>query len=156
MSIQQAVKSRTEEGKGDLTERYEGVISLLRFFKRANQLYMIDRFANAPDSHTALEVIREMEAIVLRLTPTTITIDGKERKNICLHDTIRESNDAALYRRLGAIVGKDDKGNTIYAVPCPKLPKESELEELRKDIDSYRLKPAELAALALATKPRTR
>ncbi len=70
-----------------------------------------------PDSHTALEIIREMEAIVLRLTPTTVTIEGKEHKNICLHDTIRES-EAELYRRLGAIVGKDVNGNLVYAIPC--------------------------------------
>ncbi|WP_054849668.1 hypothetical protein [Vulcanisaeta sp. JCM 14467] len=74
----------------DLRSRFPGVISLLRFFRAANQLYMIDRFANAPDPHTALEVLREMESIVLRLTPETIKVDNRQVR-ACLHDRIRES-----------------------------------------------------------------
>mgnify|MGYP001770809634 FL=1 len=132
----------------ELRSRFPGVISLLRFFRAANQLYMIDRFANAPDSHTALEVLREMESIVLRLTPETIKVDNRQVR-ACLHDRIRES-EAELYRRLGAIVGRNERNELIFAVRCPKLPTDKELDELRRALDSYELRPAELAALAMA------
>ncbi|MGC8543133.1 MAG: hypothetical protein ACP5NQ_04270 [Vulcanisaeta sp.] len=135
-------------------ERFKGIISLLRFFKRANQLYMVDKFANATDSHTALEVIREMESMVLRLKPTSVKIDDEDVKNVCLSKEINE-DEVELYRHLGARVGKSG-GEWVYAVPCPKLPSEEELIDLKNAIDSHELKPSELAALALAKREKKR
>ena len=139
----------------DLRSRFPGVINLLRFFRAANQLYMIDRFANAPDSRTALEVLREMESIVLRLTPKTIEeCDTGEQKQkqikvkACLSGEIRK-DEVELYKRLGAKV-IECKDKIIFAVWCPKLPTDKELSELKEALDNYDLKPAELAALAMA------
>jgi len=57
-----------------LSEEYEGVISILRFFRRSGQLYMISRFANAVDSRTALAVLEEMLELIYRLPKNKINL----------------------------------------------------------------------------------
>lgn len=143
----------------ELSERYRGVISTLLFFRRSGQLYMISRFANSVDSKTALAVLEEMLELVYRLQPNRVNLKergckGSEDKTIkvCLEYEVRREEDVEWYRNLGAIICSSDKEIRIL-VPCPEKPTQEELESLRKEIDELKVKPSELAALAMA-RPR--
>ncbi|PVU72166.1 hypothetical protein DDW08_02730 [Vulcanisaeta sp. SCGC AB-777_J10] len=135
-----------------LSEEYEGVISILRFFRRSGQLYMISRFANAVDSRTALAVLEEMLELIYRLPKNKINLKEEKCKDedktirVCLEDKIRRE-DAEWYRSLGAIVCDN---NEKILIPCPEEPTQEELDKLKGAIDRLEVRPSELAALAMA------
>lgn len=136
----------------ELSKRYGGIISLLKFFRRTGQLYMLDRFANALDASMALDIIREMMGIVDRLKPEVVKIGDKELR-VCYNEVVG-SEDAEWYRHLGARVEKINEELHVL-VECPAMPSEGELENLRKEIENMNIKPSELVALAYArSKPR--
>ena len=50
----------------EVSKKYEGVISLLRFLRRCNKLSEVDKFASAPDAETAIDILRGMMSTVYR------------------------------------------------------------------------------------------
>lgn len=147
-AMQQSQEVNRQGGREKISEKYRGIISLLRFFRRTGQLYMLDRFANALDASMALGMLREMMSIVDRLKPKVVRVGDKELK-VC-YDEVISNEEAEWYRHLGARVEEVGDRKLHVLVECPARPSEDELENLRKDIESMNIKPSELVALAYA------
>lgn len=120
-----------------IRRKYPGVLSLLRFLRRAGRLSDIDKFASAPDPDTALEILQQVMALLYR---------SYAPGGICHREKLREE-EAEKFKFL---CGKDCVKNGELVVKCPRLPSEGELESLRRDLKEGKLKPSTLAALALA------
>jgi len=124
----------------ELSRRFEGVLSLLRFLRRCGRLSEVDKFASAPDADSAVEVLREAMSLVYR----------SRRGAYCVDEEI-DAEDAGKYEYLcgRACVERRD-GKYFLRVRCPRLPTAEELEALYGELKSGGLKPSVLAALALA------
>ncbi|MFZ8840082.1 MAG: hypothetical protein ACO2PM_14470 [Pyrobaculum sp.] len=123
---------------GKYVEEFGGVLSLLRFLRRAGRLGEVDKFASAPDAESAVEVLREAVTLVYR------------RGEYCVEEEIR----AEEANRFEYLCGKEcverRGGKYVLRVRCPRLPTDEELAKLYGALESGRLKPSVLAALALA------
>jgi hypothetical protein len=137
-----------------LSKEYRGVLSVLRFFRRSGQLYMISRFANATDSKTALAVLEEMLELIYRLQPKKVNLKEEKCRDedrtieVCFDREIGRE-DAEWYRSLGAIVCEGGERVRVL-VECPGKPTLEELEKLKEAINNLEVRPSELAALAMA------
>jgi len=129
-----------EELAGKYVEEFGGVLSLLRFLRRAGRLGEVDKFASAPDAESAVEVLREAMSLVYR----------SRRGEYCVEEEI-SAEDASRFEYLcGKECIKEQGGKYVLRVKCPRLPTDEELAKLYDALKSGRLKPSVLAALALA------
>ena len=128
----------------EVSKRYEGVISLLRFLRRCNKLSEVDKFASAPDAETAIDILRNMMSTVYR---NVVVRDGKK---YCFEEEVKPDEKAVYEFLCGKDCVNEVGGRYVVRVECPKLPTEEELESLRKELEGGRLKPSTLAAMALA------
>ena len=123
---------------GRYVEEFGGVLSLLRFLRRAGRLGEVDNFASAPDAESAVEVLREAVILVYR------------RGGYC----VEEETGAEDVSRFEYLCGKEcverRDGKYVLRVRCPRLPTDEELAKLYDALKSGRLKPSVLAALAWA------
>ncbi len=125
---------------GKYVEEFGGVLSLLRFLRRAGRLGEVDKFASAPDAESAMEVLREAMSLVYR----------SRRGGYCVEEEIS----AEEANRFEYLCGKEciemRDGKYVLRVRCPRLPTDEELAKLYDALKSGELKPSVLAALALA------
>jgi hypothetical protein len=123
---------------GRYVEEFRGVLSLLRFLRRAGRLSEVDKFASAPDAESAVEVLREAVTLVYR------------RGGYCVEEEI-STEDVSRFEYLCGKKCVDRRGGGyVLRVRCPRLPTDKELEELYAELKSGELKPSVSAALALA------
>jgi hypothetical protein len=122
---------------GKYVEEFGGVLSLLRFLRRAGRLGEVDKFASAPDAESAVEVLREAMSLVYR------------RGEYCVEEEIRAEEVSRFEYLCGKKCIRRD-GKYVLQVECPRLPTDEELAKLYDALKSGRLKPSVLAALALA------
>jgi hypothetical protein len=130
---------------GRYVEEFGGVLSLLRFLRRAGRLSEVDKFASAPDAESAVEVLREAMSLVYR----------SRRGEYCVEEEI-SADDVSRFKYLCGEKCIDERqdGKYVLRVKCPRLPTEEELAKLYDALKSGRLKPSVLAALALARRGR--
>jgi hypothetical protein len=130
-----------EELAGRYVEEFGGVLSLLRFLRRAGRLSEVDKFASAPDAESAMEVLREAMSLVYR----------SRRGEYCVEEEI-SADDVNRFKYLCGKKCIDERqdGKYVLRVKCPRLPTDEELAKLYDALKSGRLKPSVLAALALA------
>jgi len=119
-------------------EEFRGVLSLLRFLRRAGRLGEVDKFASAPDAGSAVDVLREAMSLVYR------------RGGYCVEEEIRAEEVSRFEHLCGKECVERRGGGYVLRVRCPRLPTDEELEALYAGLKSGRLKPGVLAALALA------
>jgi hypothetical protein len=128
---------------GELAGRYmeeiRGVLSLLRFLRRAGRLGEVDKFASAPDAESAVEVLREAMSLVYR----------SRRGGYCVDEEISAGDVSRFEYLCGKECVERRGGGYVLRVRCPRLPTDEELEALYDALKSGRLKPS-VAALALA------
>jgi hypothetical protein len=125
---------------GKYVEESRGVLSLLRFLRRAGRLSEVDKFASAPDAESAVEVLREAMSLVYR----------SRRGEYCVEEEIRaEEANRFEYLCGKKCIGKQG-GKYVLRVRCPRLPTDEELAKPYDALKSGELKPSVLAALALA------
>ena len=122
---------------GRYVEEFGGVLSLLRFLRRAGRLGEVDKFASAPDAESAVEVLREAVTLVYW------------RGKYCVEEEISAEDVSRFEYLCGKKCIRRD-GKYVLQVECPRLPTDEELEKLYAGLKSGRLKPSVLAALALA------
>lgn len=125
---------------GRYVEEFGGVLSLLRFLRRAGRLGEVDKFASAPDAESAVEVLREAMSLVYR----------SRRGGYCVEEEISAEEVSRFEYLCGKECIERRDGKYVLRVKCPKLPTDEELEKLYAELKSGRLKPSVLAALALA------
>jgi len=125
---------------GKYVEEFRGVLSLLRFLRRAGRLSEVDKFASAPDAESAVEVLREAMSLVYR----------SRRGDYCVEEEIRAEEVSRFEYLCGKECVERRGGKYVLRVRCPRLPTEEELAKLYDALKSGRLKPSVLAALALA------
>jgi hypothetical protein len=125
---------------GKYVEEFGGVLSLLRFLRRAGRLSEVDKFASAPDAESAMEVLREAMSLVYR----------SRRGEYCVEEEISADDVSRFEYLCGEKCIKRRDGKYVLRVKCPKLPTDEELAKLYDALKSGRLKPSVLAALALA------
>jgi len=125
---------------GRYVEEFGGVLSLLRFLRRAGRLSEVDKFASAPDAESAVEVLREAMSLVYR----------SRRGEYCVEEEIRAEEVSRFEYLCGKECVERRGGGYVLQVGCPRLPTEEELAKLYDALKSGRLKPSVLAALALA------
>ncbi|AKT34225.1 hypothetical protein PYWP30_00575 [Pyrobaculum sp. WP30] len=123
---------------GRYVEEFRGVLSLLRFLRRAGRLGEVDKFASAPDAESAVEVLREAMSLVYR------------RGGYCVEEEIRAEEVSRFEHLCGKECVERRGGGYVLRVRCPRLPTDEELEALYAGLKSGGLKPGVLAALALA------
>ncbi|MCS7109120.1 MAG: hypothetical protein RMH77_07160 [Sulfolobales archaeon] len=125
-----------------LSKKYEGIISLLRFYVDDYKYSIVDRisFALSPESaETAvLEALRIMRSLLERSIRVSIkTGEGKVYNLTCCD--YGEGSGPGIEGQFLESSKSDLKGKEGYCVPCPsKMPSTQELEdainELRKDL----------------------
>jgi hypothetical protein len=125
---------------GRYVEEFGGVLSLLRFLRRAGRLSEVDKFASAPDAESAMEVLREAMSLVYR----------SRRGEYCVDEEIRAEEVSRFEYLCGEKCIERRGGGYVLRVRCPRLPTEEELAKLYDALKSGRLKSSVLAALALA------
>jgi hypothetical protein len=123
---------------GRYVEEFGGVLSLLRFLRRAGRLGEVDKFASAPDAESAMEVLREAMNLVYR------------RGKYCVEEEISTEDVSRFEYLCGKKCIEGRGGGYVLQVGCPRLPTDEELAKLYDALKSGRLKPSVLAALALA------
>jgi hypothetical protein len=123
---------------GKYVEEFRGVLSLLRFLRRAGRLSEVDKFASAPDAESAVEVLREAVTLVYR------------RGGYCVEEEIRAEEVSRFEYLCGKECVERRDGKYVLRVRRPRLPTDEELAKLYDALKSGRLKPSVLAALALA------
>jgi len=128
---------------GKYVEEFGGVLSLLRFLRRAGRLGEVDKFASAPDAESAVEVLREAMSLVYR----------SRRGKYCVEEEISAEDVSRFEYLCGKKCIRRD-GKYVLQVECPRLPTDEELAKLYDALKSGRLKPSVLAALALARRGR--
>jgi hypothetical protein len=121
-------------------EEFGGVLSLLRFLRRAGRLGEVDKFASAPDAESAVEVLREAMSLVYR----------SRRGGYCVEEEISAEEVSRFEYLCGKECVERRGGGYVLRVRCPRLPTDEELEAVYAGLKSGRLKPSVLAALALA------
>jgi hypothetical protein len=129
-----------------VSQEFEGLISLLRFYRMSGHLYMVDRFANTINAQDALGIVREMLSLVSRQTPR---VEGDKR--YCFwRDDVTDEREAMWYKNLGADVKPhpQESGKWIVRVPCPYLPSDEELRKFSECVDRGFLKPSTVAVYA--------
>jgi hypothetical protein len=124
---------------GRYVEEFGGVLSLLRFLRRAGRLGEVDKFASAPDAESAVEVLREAMSLVYR----------SRRGEYCVEEEISAEDVSRFEYLCGKKCIRRD-GKYVLRVRCPRLPTDEELAKLYDALKSGRLRPSVLAALALA------
>jgi hypothetical protein len=122
---------------GRYVEEFGGVLSLLRFLRRAGRLGEVDKFASAPDAESAMEVLREAVTLVYR------------RGGYCVEEEISAEDVSRFEHLCGKKCIRRD-GKYVLQVECPRLPTDEELAKLYAGLKSGELKPSVLAVLALA------
>lgn len=128
----------------NLGDKYSGVISVLRFFRRINRIGEIDKFASAPDSDTAIRVLKDLLSWVMH------NVQEEEGKTVCYKSEIK-NDEVPIYEKLcGKECIKEKSGKKYLVVQCPALPGEDEILDLKKAIENGEVKPELIAALALA------
>ena len=125
---------------GRYVEEFGGVLSLLRFLRRAGRLSEVDKFASAPDAKSAVEVLREAMSLVYR----------SRRGGYCVEEKISAEDVSRFEYLCGKKCIEGRGGKYVLRVECPRLPTDEELAKLYDALKSGRLKPSVLAALALA------
>ena len=125
---------------GRYVEEFKGVLSLLRFLRRAGRLSEVDKFASAPDAESAVEVLREAMSLVYR----------SRRGKYCVEEEVSAEEVSRFEYLCGKKCVERGDGRYVLRVKCPMLPTDEELEKLYAELKSGRLKPSVLAALALA------
>ena len=130
---------------GKYVEEFRGVLSSLRFLRRAGRLGEVDKFASAPDAESAIEVLREAMSLVY----------GSRRGEYCVEEEI-SADDVIRFKYLCGEKCIDERkdGKYVLRVKCPRLPTDEELAKLYDALKSGRPKPSVLAALALARRGR--
>jgi hypothetical protein len=123
---------------GRYVEEFGGVLSLLRFLRRAGRLGEVDKFASAPDAESAVEVLREAMSLVYR------------RGGYCVEEEVSAEEVSRFEYLCGKECIERRGGKYVLRVRCPRLPTDKELAKLYTELKSGRLKPSVLAALALA------
>ena len=123
---------------GKYVEEFGGVLSLLRFLRRAGRLSEVDKFASAPDAESAMEVLREAVTLAYR------------RGEYCVEEEISADDVSRFEYLCGEKCIERRDGKYVLRVRCPRLPTDEELAKLYAGLKSGRLKPSVLAALALA------
>ena len=125
----------------ELSKKYVGTISLLRFFIEDNRYSVVDRiaFALSPESAEValLEALRIVRSLMERSVKVRIrTNENKFYSVVCCDYGLDEGPGIT-----GEFIEADSpevKGKKGYCVPCPMLPSAEELEELiselRKDL----------------------
>ena len=132
----------------EVSKRYEGVISLLRFLRRCNKLSEVDKFASAPDAETAIDILRGMMSTVYR---NVVVRNGKK---YCFEEEVKPDEKAVYEFLCGKGCVNEVDGRYVVRVECPDLPTDAELEDLGEDIAQGKVKPSTLAAMALARRRR--
>jgi hypothetical protein len=125
---------------GRYVEEFRGVLSLLRFLRRAGRLSEVDKFASAPDAESAMEVLREAVTLVYR----------SRRGGYCVEEEISADDVSRFEYLCGKECVERRDAKYVLQVECPRLPTDEELAKLYAGSKSGRLKPSVLAALALA------
>jgi len=123
---------------GRYVEEFRGVLSLLRFLRRAGRLGEVDKFASAPDAESAIEVLREAMSLVYR------------RGGYCVEEEVSAEEVSRFEYLCGKECVERRDGEYVLRVRCPRLPTDEELAKLYDALRSGGLKPSVLAALALA------
>jgi len=123
---------------GRYVEEFRGVLSLLRFLRRAGRLSEVDKFASAPDAGSAVDVLREAMSLVYR------------RGGYCVEVEISAEEVSRFEYLCGKECVERRGGVYVLRVRCPRLPTVEELAKLYAGLKNGRLKPSVLAALALA------
>jgi CRISPR type I-A-associated protein Csa5 len=127
------------------------VVSLLRFYVDTKQYSVVDRLAYATSPATAeyalYEAIRQIRSAKDRSIIAKWKHDGREDNvECCYYDVKRGECDVGFE--------VEHNGVKYCCVACPLIPREDELENIVKAIESDLSVAAKLAALAMAYRPR--
>ncbi|MEM1983566.1 MAG: hypothetical protein QXZ63_07920 [Sulfolobales archaeon] len=124
-----------------ISKKYEGIISLLRFYIDDYRYSLVDRiaFALSPESaETAvLEALRIIKSLMERAVKVKIrTDDGKVYSLTCCD--YGEGEGPGILGEFIETSKPELRGRRGYCVPCPLVPSSQELEEvineLRRDL----------------------
>jgi len=127
-----------------VSQEFEGLISLLRFYRMSGHLYMVDRFANTINAQDALGIVREMLSLVARQTPEVV-----EGKRYCFSREVDNESEARWYTGLGADVDEVEKGKKwVVRALCPYIPSDEELRKFSECVEKGFLKPSTVAVYA--------
>jgi CRISPR type I-A-associated protein Csa5 len=119
-----------------LSEKYENVISLLKFFIDDNRYSIVDRiaFALSPESAevSLLEALRVVKSLMERVCKVKIKTDNKEYTVNCCDYGLGEG--PGINGVFVETCNPEFKGKKGFCVPCPSIPSNQELEELLNDL----------------------
>jgi len=119
-----------------LSEKYENVISLLKFFIDDNRYSIVDRiaFALSPESAevSLLEALRVVKSLMERVCKVKIKTDNKEYTVNCCDYGLGEG--PGINGVFVEACNPEFKGKKGFCVPCPSIPSNQELEELLNDL----------------------
>jgi len=123
-----------------LGEKYENVISLLKFFIDDNRYSIVDRiaFALSPESAevSLLEALRIVKSLMERICKVRIKTDNKEYTVNCCDYGLDDGPgiNGVFLEILSEVCNPEFKGKKGFCVPCPSIPSNQELEELLNDL----------------------
>ena len=119
-----------------LSEKYENVISLLKFFIDDNRYSIVDRiaFALSPESAevSLLEALRVVKSLMERVCKVKIKTDNKEYTVNCCDYGLGEG--PGINGVFVDACNPEFKGKKGFCVPFPSIPSNQELEELLNDL----------------------
>lgn len=134
-----------------LGERYESVISLLRFFIEDERYSIVDRiaFALSPESAevAVLEALRIIKSLMERACKIKVRVDQDRTYNLTCCD-YGTGEGPGVYGEFIEACRPELKGVKGYCVPCPLIPSSKELEDLLNDLRNDLTIGRKLAILA--------
>jgi len=121
----------------ELGKKYEGVISLLRFFIDDNRYSIVDRiaFALSPESAEVamLEALRIVKSLMERAVRVRIEVgEGKAYSVTCCD--YGEGKGPGIFGKFIEADRAELINKEGYCVPCPLIPSSQELDELLNEL----------------------
>ncbi|MFZ8812056.1 MAG: hypothetical protein ACO2PN_28640 [Pyrobaculum sp.] len=103
---------------GRYVEEFRGVLSLLRFLRRAGRLGEVDKFASAPDAESAMEVLREAMSLVYR----------SRRGGYCVEEEISADDVSRFEYLCGESASRGRAASTSCRLSAPGCPQMRSLQ----------------------------
>lgn len=120
-----------------LSKKYEGVISLLRFFIDDNRYSIVDRiaFALSPESAevAVLEALRIVKSLMERAVRARIKVEEGKAYSVTCCD-YGEGEGPGIFGEFIEVDRAELRNKQGYCVPCPLIPSSQELNELMNEL----------------------
>lgn len=118
-------------------KKYEGVVSLLKFFIDDNRYSVVDRiaFALSPESTEValLEALRIIKSLMERATRAKIKVEEGKTYSVTCCD-YGEGEGPGIFGEFVEVDRAELRNKKGYCVPCPLIPSSQELEELMNEL----------------------